>query len=349
MCVVSHGVVVVDVAAGSRSVSDAEHGIQNWSQDTLVNSFSVGKGVLAIVLAHLVSRGLVNVHAPVSTVWPELRAGQQTDLTISDIAGHRSGLPSFSTEIPRADLYNWPAMISHLEQQDPWWRPGAHHGYHVNTFGFLVGEIISRIQHKSPASLLDSVREIVTTNLYFGVPSVQQKRIADLEWSPPPVKVSFEDISYLDKETRMKALAYSNPAHFSGISAVNTTEWREAIHPSTNLHATARGVAYLYDNILSSSSTISQEVIKDFTATVSRDTDRILGAETHFGVGFQLPLPSRRFGPNGEAFGHYGAGGSVGFCDPVAQISCGYVMNKMGQGWQNERNSAIIQSIYDCL
>ncbi|MEY3806990.1 MAG: hypothetical protein RIR69_1802 [Actinomycetota bacterium] len=349
LCVIVDEIVVVDIAAGSCSVSDAEAGVRNWTPDTLVNAFSVGKGVLSVVLAHLVSRGALDIDASVSTLWPELLAGRDTGLTIRDIAGHRSGLPSLSHEVPPTDLYNWDAMTGHLERQEPWWTPGHDHGYHVNSFGFLIGEIINRAQHASADSLLDSVRHIVTNDMYFGVPSNQHHRIADLVWSPASPEASVSEISHLDDETRMKVLAYSNPPQFSGISAVNSSQWRSAVHPSTNLHTNARAVARLYNNLISTSSPVSRGVLRDFTTTVSLGHDRILGSETRFGVGFQLPLPSRRFGPNEEAFGHFGAGGSLGFCDPVSKISCGYVMNKMGQGWQNERNSSIVKSIYECL
>jgi CubicO group peptidase (beta-lactamase class C family) len=75
----------------------------------------------------------------------------------------------------------------------------------------------------------------------------------------------------------------------------------------------------------------------------------MLATETHFGMGFQLPTSTRRFGPQDCAFGHYGAGGSVGFCDPVAKISMGYTMNQMGKGWQNKRNQSLIEAIYASL
>ena len=35
------------------------------------------------------------------------------------------------------------------------------------------------------------------------------------------------------------------------------------------------------------------------------------------------------YGPNAEAFGHDGAGGSYAFADPIAGISVAYVMNQM--------------------
>ena len=38
-------------------------------------------------------------------------------------------------------MLDWPAMTAALARMQPWWEPGTAHGYHVNTFGFLVGEL----------------------------------------------------------------------------------------------------------------------------------------------------------------------------------------------------------------
>ena len=121
------------------------------------------------------------------------------------------------------------------------------------------------------------------------------------------------------------------------------------MHPSTNLHTTARAVALAYESVRSRTLDIQSAVLQEATSTVSSGTDVVLGADTHFGVGFQLPTDTRRFGPHDESFGHYGAGGAMGFCDPVSQVCVGYVMNQMGRGWQNSRNQALIDSIFGCL
>ena len=94
---------------------------------------------------------------------------------------------------------------------------------------------------------------------------------------------------------------------------------------------------------------IGVNVERRFTTVVSDDTDKLLGTRTRFGVGFQLPTERRAFDPQRNAFGHYGAGGSMGFHDPVRGVSVGYVMNAMGQGWQNSRNQALISALYRCL
>jgi CubicO group peptidase (beta-lactamase class C family) len=64
----------------------------------------------------------------------------------------------------------------------------------------------------------------------------------------------------------------------------------------------------------------------------SHGPDRVLMVATRFGLGFMLSQdrPDASFGPNPGAFGHPGAGGSVGFADPSARVGFGYVMNRMG-------------------
>ena len=50
------------------------------------------------------------------------------------------------------------------------------------------------------------------------------------------------------------------------------------------------------------------------------------------------------------AFGHVGAGGSVGFADPEAGMSFGYAMNRMGKGiLMNERGQSLVDAAYRSL
>jgi CubicO group peptidase (beta-lactamase class C family) len=48
-----------------------------------------------------------------------------------------------------------------------------------------------------------------------------------------------------------------------------------------------------------------------------------------------------------EAFGHAGFGGSLGFAEPVANMSFGYAMNRMGQGiGLNARGQSLVDATY---
>jgi len=96
-----------------------------------------------------------------------------------------------------------------------------------------------------------------------------------------------------------------------------------------------------------------RETLVDFfsvgVAEHSYGPDRVLERPSRFALGFQLTQPERPLGPNAGAFGHFGAGGSLGFCDPEADLAFGYVMNDMGPRWQNPRNRALIDAVYACL
>jgi len=155
-------------------------------------------------------------------------------------------------------------------------------------------------------------------------------------------------------ETLMHHNAYFNPARLSGAGIVNTPEWRSAEYPSTNGHGTARGVARVYSALaawgeLDGVRLAGRATLTEMARVHSDGPDAILGRSSRFGLGVQVTQPERPLGPNPGAYGHFGAGGSVGFCDPAAGVAFGYVMNAMGPRWQNPRNRGLIDAVYACL
>jgi CubicO group peptidase (beta-lactamase class C family) len=72
----------------------------------------------------------------------------------------------------------------------------------------------------------------------------------------------------------------------------------------------------------------------------------VLHRPSRFGLGFQLTHPERQLGDGPRCFGHFGAGGSVGFADPDAGLGFGYVTNQMGPRWRNPRNKALMDAAY---
>jgi CubicO group peptidase (beta-lactamase class C family) len=50
------------------------------------------------------------------------------------------------------------------------------------------------------------------------------------------------------------------------------------------------------------------------------------------------------------AFGHVGAGGSLGLADPACRMSFGYTMNRMGFGiLMNDRGQSLVDAAYRAL
>jgi CubicO group peptidase (beta-lactamase class C family) len=89
--------------------------------------------------------------------------------------------------------------------------------------------------------------------------------------------------------------------------------------------------------------------IQDATAEASSGIDLLLGRPSRFGLGFQLAQPERPFASSPRSFGHFGAGGSVGFADPDAGLAFAYTMNRGGPRWRNPRNRALIDALYELL
>ncbi|TMB22915.1 MAG: beta-lactamase family protein, partial [Deltaproteobacteria bacterium] len=133
-----------------------------------------------------------------------------------------------------------------------------------------------------------------------------------------------------------------------------TAAWRAAEIPSTNGHGTARGVARVYAALARGGAIDGVRILaapglRSAVAEHSYGPDRVLERPSRFALGFQLTQPERPLGPNAGAFGHFGAGGSLGFCDPEADLAFGYVMNDMGPRWQNPRNRALVDAVYTGL
>lgn len=313
----------------------------------------MGKGVTAVVAAQCVARGEISYDTIVSSVWPEFACHGKEFVTFRDLLGHRAGLPAVRTRLAPGSMMSWPTMAAALAAESPWWTPGSAHGYHVNTFGFLAGEVIRRVTGLTVGQLIK--RDISTplgADIHLGAPESLHHRMADFEWPGDPMPE--EEPAGISDEQLMQLNTYYNPSGLSGAGVVNSPEWRRAEMPSTNMHASARGVASLYTALAhggsyNNISILPSHVLSEAVTEVSNGDDVVLGRVSRFAHGFQIPLPERGFGPHPEAFGHYGAGGSVGFCDPVAKVGFGYVMNQMGPRWQNPRNKALMDAFYSCL
>jgi CubicO group peptidase (beta-lactamase class C family) len=149
----------------------------------------------------------------------------------------------------------------------------------------------------------------------------------------------------------MVARAFLNPPSLA--AGPNVPAWRSAEIPAANGHTTARDLAWLYGRLaLDDGSLLSREGLARCRTEQAAGADAVLGISTRFGHGFMLSQerPDARFGPSPGAFGHPGAGGSVGFADPEARVGFGYVMNRMGPRIVlDPRALALIDAAYEGL
>ena len=90
--------------------------------------------------------------------------------------------------------------------------------------------------------------------------------------------------------------------------------------------------------------------------SVATNDDATLRIATRFALGLMVSMDNRAKPEKdsvvlGEhAFGHVGAGGSIGFADPSLGLAFGYSMNRMGPGiLLNERGQSLVDATYRVL
>jgi len=330
-----------------------------WERNTLVNAYSVGKGVLAFLVLRLVEQGRIDLDARVADTWPEFAAEGKGDVGLRTLLCHAAGLPAIRKRLPEGAMLDWDVMAQALAAQAPYWEPGSAHGYHCNTYGYLVGEVVRRATGLSVGDALH--RELtgpLDADFFFGLPRSQHGRVSWVHVAYPALTEPEQWAAAFpatgdEAHDHMIWHTYFNPGGLSGAGTVNTPEWREAAIPSTNGHGTARGVARLYAALLSDGSggprPVSEGLLSEACVPHADGEDRVLGRPSRFGLGFQLTQPTRPLGHGERAFGHFGYGGSLGFGDPDAGVAFGYLMNRPGERWQTPRTQRLIDALYACL
>jgi CubicO group peptidase (beta-lactamase class C family) len=314
---------------------------------------------LAILTLSLVERGLLSLDEPVCARWPEFAAGGKEAVTLRTLMSHRAGLPSVRARLPADAWQDWNAMCAALAAQEPWWEPGRAHGYHVNTYGFLVGELVRRATGLSPGhALRQLLGDPLDADFFWGLPEAHDARVAEVDVlqrvlsKPEQWAQAFPSTGDPERDT-MIWHGYFNPSSLCGLGVMGSKAWLRAEVPSTNGQATAQGVARLYDALLSGvrrgAPLVGPGLLAEATQIHSDGEDRVLGRPSRFGLGFQLASADRKLGPNPEAFGHYGYGGLLGFVDPVAGVAFAFLSSRPGDRWQTPRTQALVDAVYAAL
>lgn len=320
-----------------------------WQEDTLVNVWSTTKGVMAACFASAVDRGALNYDDKVGDHWPEFAVAGKQDVTIGALLSHQSGLCGFRSPAATEDYYDLETAAARLAAAEPFWPPGSQSGYHAISIGALGSALLKRAEGRYVQDFVaDELNAALGLDIFVGLPAEHANRCA-LLIAPPEMDSAATATAPEITEAQIATLA--NPP-LDAMTA-NTSEWRAADIPSANGHATARALAELYAMHVSKSELsqrlASQKAIQQATQTQCDGVDVILGIEARWGCGFMLNSTGL-YGPNPNAFGHSGWGGSFAFADPDAEIGVAYTMNRMGTDLAGDpRNGALIEAIYASL
>jgi CubicO group peptidase (beta-lactamase class C family) len=310
------GEILIDLWAGQADAA----GTTPFAADALVPVFSTGKAVMATLIATCVERGLLDYDRPVATWWPEFgQAGKET-VTVAQMMSHQAGLPGFAETVDPAIWFDRQAVLDRLCAQAPMWEPGTASGYHPITIGYLAGELFRRVDGRTMGTALR--HDFPGLDLWIGLPEGEHGRVAQMR-----KPTSAPDLGTIDAVKRAAFLDKGSAPGGRG-----SAEWRMAEIPSANLHARADDLARFL-GVIATGRIDGQQVLSAPTLEALRreritGPDRVVPFEMSWGAGVMRNATLGVFGPNPEAVGHSGWGGSCGWADPATGASGAYVMTR---------------------
>lgn len=343
-----------------------------YERDSRVVVFSVTKGFAAMALHLLADRGKLDWDAPVASYWPGFGKHGKEAMTVGTLLGHRGGLPYLDakltlddcTDASRADR-----VLAALEAQRPAWEPGTDQGYHAITYGMYARELFERIAGEPMGPFLRrELFEPLGSDVHLGTPASEDARMATLY--PPTLSsrlVRMIGSALVDRDANelrvarasiarrgLPRLAFTNPATGKlGILAYDTLPVRRAALAWASATASAQGVARAYLPFASGGVHGGRRYLRDATlhGAYARlgwsERDRVLQKPLGWSNGF-LKEERHLFSPTPESFGHAGMGGALGWCDPVEELTFGYVMNRMDWRVRSPRALGLCRALYEC-
>jgi CubicO group peptidase (beta-lactamase class C family) len=350
LCVQIGGETVVDLWAG---VADKD-GQQAWHSDTILNLFSCTKTFTAVTALQLVGEGKLELDAPVARYWPEFAAAGKDKITLRHLLSHQAGLPALRQMLPAEALYDWQAMTAALAAEQPWWALGEGHGYAPITYGWLVGEVLRRVEGRGPGeSIVARTAKPLGLDFHVGLADEEFERVAIISRG----KGNFGDAAaqrllktMMSEPAAMSTRAFTNPP--SIMTSTNKPEWRRMQQPAANGHGNARSLAGFYSGLLDGQ-LLESELLAELTREHAVGDDKTLLTRTRFGLGCMLDQPevaNATYGMGPRAFGHPGAGGSIGFADPERDVAFGFVTNNLGPFvLMDPRAQKLARLLADCL
>lgn len=347
------GELVVNLWGGSADAA----GERPWRQDTLATILSGTKGITSTCVHQLVERSELDLHAPVARYWPEFGQAGKQNITLAMVLSHRSGMIGPPTPLRWQDVADWDLVCERLAAAEPWWEPGTAQGYHLATFGFILGEVVRRVTGGTLGRYLRTeLAEPLGADVHLGLSRADLGRCTDLIDKPHPrdILANAPDHPATLAEHPKAGLSVSwGFVPVDELCANDRTLWRQLEFPDIGGHVSALGMATFY-NALAQEKLLSRAHMD--LARVSQggfDPDLVLGprvADHGWGLGYMLNQRGVN-GPNPRMFGHGGMGGSFGFVDLEHRIGYAYVMNRFDATKANAdpRSVALSDEIYAVL
>ncbi|WP_421110481.1 serine hydrolase domain-containing protein [Streptomyces sp. NEAU-S77] len=360
------GEKAVDLWGGTKDPAGDGDGAP-WAQDTAQVVRSVTKGVASAVPLLLHQRGQLDLDGRVGTYWPEFKENGKERVLVRHLLAHRAGVPALDTPLTPAEAIDGISGPRAVAAQRPDWEPGTAHGYHAQTYSWLLSELVKRVTGRTIGRwIAEEIAWPLALDLWLGLPEEQLDRVGRIEpVEAPAASPAAQGLRLRPK--RSVAEAYADPESltrraFGAISPVpdeNDPAYLAAGLPASGGVATADALARFYAALVgplpsARTARAGGRLFAPATLTLARTEesagpDRVLVVGTRFGLGYMLHGPAcPLLGPG--SFGHPGRGGSLAFADPEARIGFAYVTNGMQRGvTADPRAQALVRAVRKAL
>jgi len=336
------GDLIVDAWAG---LADPGKGIK-VDGNTLFPVFSTTKGIAATTIHILAERGILDYDAPIAQYWPGFAKKGKSAITLRQALNHTAGLPHMPDCKALAELTDWRHMCDLIADLEPLWTPGTNTYYHAITFSWLVGEPACQAMGSDFFKLVSE--EIckplgLEDSLFIGLPTSEDSRVAIFEPdpnppTPQPVPAPIDIVAGRSIPPLVCPLE----------NWINKIEARRGCIPASNGIMTAKAIAKHYAALISKVDGV--RLISEDTLRKALERPRNGEPESvvrGLGYGFYDDDHIARR----NAFGHGGAGGSLGIGYIDDQLAIGLAKNRMGTSAPDTQSSGdqIIAAIHNAL
>jgi len=327
VCVYKDGEKVVDLWGGYKDLQKTNL----WDENTIVLMNSVAKSICSISAHILSDRGLIDLDAPVCNYWEEFGQAGKEKITVAHVLGHECGA-IFSDSANPSDWYSYEKQSAAIAAQAPAFEAGTNGGYNTVNIGFILGEVIRHVTGKNVGQFIrDEIAVPLNAEYQIGLTDRETKLLSDM---------------HLNKENAFWAMGSDPNSNlhraWSGKPEtgdfLNSEHIRKGIFPAFGGHGNARGVATIYAALagggqLNGVRILSEAAVERASRLVWEGKCYMTGWNLRMGLGFEKNSPYYiPMGDNPSAFGKFGSGGAIGFCDREKNLSFSYATNFQCEG-----------------
>lgn len=317
-CVVRDGEIVDEALTGTLD------GERPWTSETLTMTYSCAKPFAALTVLTLVRDGVLGLDQRVAELWPAYAAHGKSATTVRHVLAHQAGLPAFSEAAANVAFDDYDALVGLLADAWPVHEPGTACAEHALTYGHLLDQLVRLATGEELATRFARLAGEQGWDLHLRVAVGDLARVADpVALDPDWPRTYTEDPRWGPAMTRPPGLL--DPV------VLGSERWRTTSFPAIGLHASARGLATFYGQLMDGSvrELLGEELHREYVGPQVTGHDLLLDREVTWTLGFQV---------DEDDIGMGGAGGSSGWWSFIGDYAAAFVTRGLGT---HDRDEAV--------